>query len=134
MDDEESELLFDYFWQGMYGQLASSDIAVNHVLIPKVSHEGFTMSGWTGVYGRRPVGSDENIAQLSMPTTVMFGDYSASARPWYGDWLYTPSAPEAIERMPAGEPIKMVREASHHVYMHQPDEFIKLIEAALKGE
>lgn len=70
-----------------------------------------------------------------MPTTVMFGDYSESARPWYGDWLYTPSAPDAIERMPgAAEPIKMVRECSHHVYMHQPSEFTKLMEAALNAE
>ena len=120
-DEEERQLVFDYFWSSLASQSISSEKAINWLLEPYFSPAPF------GFYAKRPVSAEpaERLARLP-PTTLLYGSH---------DLHYIPTMPEAIKRVAAAatEPVQMhfVRDSDHHLYIDNPREFHARVASAL---
>ena len=120
-DEEERELISNYFWSALTGRSLSSEKIVNFLLEPYFSPAPF------GFYAKRPV-SEEAAERLQVlpPTTLLYGSH---------DLHYIPTMPEAVERVnkATSSPVAMrfVRHSDHHLYLDNPKAFHAEVAKAL---
>jgi pimeloyl-ACP methyl ester carboxylesterase len=120
-NEEERQLVTDYFWQALTSQPISAEQAVNHLLVPYVPPAPF------GFYARRPVSTEasERLVKLP-PTLLLYGSH---------DLHYIPTMPDAIKavRAVSHNPVTMriISRSDHHLYIDNPTEFHASVEEAL---
>lgn len=120
-DEEERELVTDYFWSLLTAQPLSADVNINYLLEPYFAPAPF------GFYAKRPVSTEprETLARLP-PTTLLYGSH---------DLHYIPTMPQAVETVAAAAhghvTMAFVHNSDHHLYLDNPREFHRLVQKAL---